>query len=111
MSLETGSRTRSSQEILDDFSRHIRQVAVPPAEALGQPGVIDAELMQNGRVPVIDRDRVAHHVVAELVGGAVDVAALEPPARHPDGETTGMMIPAVIPGQVALPVGGAAELA
>src|SRR5207247_79612 len=57
---------RSSQEILDDLPLHVGQAEVPPAEAIRESRVLDAELVQDGRVPVVDRDRVTHHIVAEL---------------------------------------------
>src|SRR5262249_29481973 len=41
------------QNVLDDLTPHVGQAEVTPAEAIRQPGVVDAELVQNGRVPVI----------------------------------------------------------
>lgn len=45
--------------------------------------------MQHGCVDVGNKVSFAESVVAEFVGGAVDVAALEAGARHPDRAAIG----------------------
>src|SRR3954454_6411820 len=64
----------------------------------------------------MDADLVLDGLEAELVGGAVDVAALDAAAGHPDGETVVVVVAAVHLAHVRagggeLDGGGAAELA
>src|SRR3954454_23931686 len=55
---------------------------------------------------------IAHNVIAELVGLAIDRAALDAAAGHPDGETARVMIAAEAVGlDFALAVRGAPEFA
>ena len=61
---------------------------------------------------VVDRERVLDDVVAELVGLAVDLAALGAAAGHPHGETARVVVAAVVLlGESALAVDRAAEFA
>ena len=55
-------------------------------------------------------DAVADHVVAELIGLAVDRAGLDAAAGHPGRETAGMMIPSEVGLDFALAIVRAAEL-
>ena len=53
---------------------------------------VEAEEMEEGRVVIVVIDDVLDGLVAELVGGAVHVAALETPARDPHTEAVGVVI-------------------
>src|SRR5205814_5596607 len=70
---------------------------IAPAVAVRQLLVVDAHEMEDGGVQVMDVDLVLDGVPAELVGGAVNDAALDAAARQPHRETEGMMLPAVGP--------------
>src|SRR5262249_8526112 len=80
-------------------------------EAVGQALVVDAEGVEDGGVQIVDVDGIGGQVVAVLVGRAVGNARFEAAAGQPDGEAARMVIAAERAGQVALPEGGAAELA
>lgn len=54
--------------------------------------MLDAHLMQQGGVEVVLGDDVLNGAVSEVVGGAVDVAGLEPAAGHPDAEALGVVV-------------------
>ena len=41
--------------------------------------MVDAEAVQNGRLQVVDVDRIGQHVVRVVVGRAVDSPGLMPP--------------------------------
>ena len=56
--------------------------------------MVEAEQVQDGRVQVVDVDLVLDGVVAELVGRAVDDAALEAAAGHPHREAERVVIAA-----------------
>ena len=95
---------------------------------IGEPSVIDAELVQDGSVQVVDvhgaggpivfvrlwLELVAvgiGDVVAVIVGASVGDARLDAAAGHPDAETARVMItPIVILAQPALTIRRAAEL-
>ena len=62
--------------------------------------------MQHGGVGVGDVVTVLDGVKTQLVGGAVNVSALDAAARHPDGEGVGM----VVSSAGSFRAGGSAEL-
>ncbi len=74
---------------------HIGESQVAATEAIGKLLVVDAHEVQNGGPHVIDGAGVFDGVVAEVVGGSVDVAGLDAAAGHPDGETVGVVIAAI----------------
>ena len=57
--------------------------------------MVDAELVEDRRVEVVDVDDVLDRVVAEVVGLAVADAALDAAARHPDREALDVVVTAV----------------
>src|ERR1051326_4062334 len=66
--------------------------------------------MENGRVKIADVDGVLDDVVGHFVGLAMDKTGLHAAAGHPDGETAGMMVAAIIfLGELALAINGAAK--
>src|SRR5947209_3928844 len=87
-------RCPSGQDRLDNLPRDVREAEVASLEAISQPLVVDAEEAEDGRVQVVDVDRVLHRRVAELVGGAVADPAFDPAAGHPDGEAFDVVVPA-----------------
>ena len=72
------------------------QAHVEALELVGQAAVVDAEAVEDGGVQVVDVDRVANDVVAEVVGLAVGPARLDAAAGHPDGEALGVVVAAVV---------------
>ena len=81
-------------------------------ELEGELFVVDAELMQDRRVEVVDVNWIADDVVAEVVGLAVGDPRLDAAAGHPDREAARVMITAVVRGgQVSLAIDRASELA
>ena len=89
---------RSGQDVLDHLAVHVGQPVVPALELVGQPRVIDAQAMEDRGVQVVDVDRVAGDVVAEVVGLAVGDAGLDAAAGQPDGEAAGVVVAAVVVG-------------
>src|SRR5439155_18794826 len=69
--------------------------------------VVQPEKVQHGRMQIGDAATVHRRAVAEVVGGAVDLAALDTAPREPDAEAVGMVIAAVR----SLGAGRAAEFA
>ena len=74
--------------------------------------MIDAEAVEDGGVEVLGVNGVANDVVAEFVCFTVGDAAFHSATRHPDGETSRVMIPSEVGlGEFALAVDGASEFA
>ena len=71
-----------AQNALDYFAVNVGQAEIAAGVAVGQGGVIDAELVQHGGVQVVDRDAVLDSLEAELVGRAIGKSALEAAARQ-----------------------------
>src|SRR5262245_31686969 len=84
----------SRQQLLDDLAGDVGEAEVAALETIRQLQVIEAEQLQDGRVQVVDVDRLLDDVPANLVGLAQDGAALYSPTGHPDCEREGMMIAA-----------------
>ena len=58
-------------------------------------GVIEAELMQDCGMQVRNADAVLDGLVAELIGGPVNVPRLEAAARHQQTESVPIVVAAV----------------
>src|SRR5579871_6880240 len=67
----------------NDVAVDVGEAEVATGVAVGQLRVVEAEQAQDRGVQVVDVDRILHRLEAELVGGAVDLAALDAPAGHP----------------------------
>src|SRR5215204_674469 len=66
--------------------------------------------MKHRGVKIVDAHSILHGFVSHIIGGAVDVAALDASTRHPHAEAAG---PVVAPDRLTLPKlrdGHAAEL-
>src|SRR5262249_43902586 len=91
---------------------HIRQAEVAALEAVGEPGVLDAEAVKDGGVEVVDGPGVAADLVAVVVRFAEGDAGLHAAAGQPQGEAAAMMVAAmIVASEPALAVHGPAELA
>ena len=74
--------------------------------------MIDPEAVQDRRIEVVDRDRIAHDVVAEIIRLADGYAAFDAAAGQPKREAARMMIAAIVVGsELSLRIHGAAEFA
>src|SRR5262249_7656737 len=106
-------REVSRQELLHALAVYVGQPEVAPLVAVRQPGVVDAELPQHRRLQVVDVDRVADHLVTELVRFAVYRAAPEAAAGQPQAVAGAEVVApvAVGLGDVPLHEHRAAELA
>jgi hypothetical protein len=80
---------RSDQDVLHHFAVHIGQTEIAALEAIGQPGVIEAEEMEDRRLEVVHVDLVFHHPESELIGLPVAEAAAYATAREEEGERVG----------------------
>jgi hypothetical protein len=91
-----------------DTGQALIQALVREAQLL----VVDAQLVQHGRMQITDGYRIANDVVAEIVCLTIRHPALDAAAGHPCGKAAGMVVAAVIVAfQFALAINGAAEFA
>src|SRR5262245_32946647 len=60
----------------------------------GKPSVVEAKLMKNSSVQVVDVNRVFDDRPANVIGFAVCQTTLEAAAGHPDAESERMMVAA-----------------
>lgn len=73
----------SPDDVFHDMSRDIREPIITAGVAEGEPGVIQAELIQDRRLKIVDVDRVGSDGQPVIVGGAVNHSGLDAAARHP----------------------------
>src|SRR5579859_7143291 len=108
-----GSSLRgSSEDVLDDPAMHVGQPMMTALIEERQPGVVNAQAVQHGRVQVVNVDRVASDVVAVIVGLAMRHPRLDAAAGQKDRETTRVMIATIVLGrQRALAIHCPAKLA
>src|SRR2546426_2711310 len=102
----------SGQDPRHHVSVYVGEAEVAALEAVGETGVVDPHLVEDGGVQVVDVDRILHDVVAVVIGLAVADPALDPSAGEPHGEAAAMVVAAVVVlGERPLAVDAPAELA
>ena len=82
-------------QVVNDASMNVGQAEVAAGVAVGELLVVEAEQVQDRGVQVVDVDRVLDGLEAELVGRAVDVAALDAAAGQPHREAVVVVVAAV----------------
>jgi hypothetical protein len=60
----------SRQDIFDHVTMDVGQTEVAALKPVSQPGVVDPQKVEHGRLKIVDVDRVAGDVVAEVTAGA-----------------------------------------
>ena len=64
--------TRSlGEDVVDDVAVDVGEAVLAALEFVGEGGVVDAELVEDGGLEVVDVDAVLGDIVPEVVGGAV----------------------------------------
>jgi hypothetical protein len=95
-----------------DFAMDVGEAVVAALEAVGEPGVVEAEQVQRGGVEVVNVNWVFDDVIAEVIRFTDDLPAFHAGSGHPDAVAARVMIAAVIRRrQHALRVDGPPELA
>ena len=89
--VSAGVHHPSDEQITHDVPMHVGEAEVAACVAVGEAGVVDAELMEEGGMQVVDFDGVFDGVFAGVVGLTMDMAGLEAAACDPDGEAVAMM--------------------
>ena len=86
----------SRQQSLDDLAEDVGQPEVAALEPVSQPGMVEAEEVEDRGVQVVYMDPILHDVESELVGLAIADTRLDAAAGHPHRERVGMMVTAVV---------------
>src|SRR5262245_15839261 len=79
---------------LDNVSMNIGETELASLKAIGQTFVIEAELVEQGGVQVVDVRSAFGDAEAEFIGCAVDMSRFESAAGDPHGERIDVMIAA-----------------
>src|SRR6476469_7048277 len=107
-----GARRSRQDFFYDACWEHAGELLIETLALERKALVIEAQLVQHGRVEIADVDRIFGDVVREVVGLTEHCAAFEAAAGHPHREATRVMIAAVVLcREAALRVDGAAKLA
>ena len=77
------------------LSIHIREAEISSGITVGELLVIEAELMQDGSVQIVDVNRVFRGLEAEFVRRAMSVTTAHAATGQPHGETVVVVIPPV----------------
>jgi hypothetical protein len=85
---------RSSEDLAHDLAVEVGEPEVALGVAVGQPGVVEAEEVEDRGVQVGDVDRLLDGQVAEFVDGVLDVSAADAAAGQPDLEAPVVVIAA-----------------
>ena len=70
----------------------IGEAEVAALAAEGEPFVVDAELVKNGGVEIVDVNFILGGVIAKVIGGTVGEAGLHSSAGHPHCKAVRVMI-------------------
>ena len=97
---------RLREDFLHDVAVDVGEAKVPTLEAGGELGVIEAELVKDGGVEVVNVDLVLDGIEAEFIGLAVVDSALNSTACHPHRKGVGVVVATVVS---TLNHGGAAK--
>src|SRR5260370_13568170 len=85
---------RSGEQLGDHLAVDVGKAVIAALEAVGQLLVVQAEQVQNGRLEVMDVDRILDDVIAQLVSCAEGQAALDAAAGQPHGEGVRVVVAA-----------------
>src|SRR4030095_15221610 len=94
----TDAGSAATTALRNDFSHHaavhIGQAEIAAAVAVGEPFVVEAHEVQDGRVQVVDVHAVLDRGIAHLVGGAVQGPAFATAAGQPHREAEMVVVAA-----------------
>ena len=76
-------RGQLNQKLIHNFSGDVGQPEIASLKTVGQFFVVQTEKMKDGRVKIVEVNRVLYDVPADLVCFANHLAAFDPAAGHP----------------------------
>lgn len=109
----SGRRAGSGEQGADDGAVHVGESEVTSLEPEREAFVVESEEVEERGLEIVNVDRVADDIHAEVIGFAEGESGAGAAAGHPDGERVGVMIasPARAIVEVALDERGPAEFA
>src|SRR6266567_8167543 len=84
-----------SQDILYHFPFHIGEAESPALVSIGQPFMINAHQVEQGRLKIMYVDGIFYNIVTEVIRLSVAEPGFYTSPGHPHGEAAGMMVPAI----------------
>ena len=100
----------SGDDIFPDAAVDVGEAQVAAAVLEGELFVIDAEQVEHGGPELVDIRNLFDGVIAELVSGSIDVAALAPTSSHPEAEALRIVVAADVLREVRLREGVTSKL-
>src|ERR1700733_11845067 len=88
--------SESVDQIVDNVACQVGQSIVASTIVIGELGVVDAELIKNCRVDVVDMRGLFDRLPAEIVCGTVSKPLLEAAPCEPHRESVWIVIPTVV---------------
>src|SRR5262249_24293559 len=85
-----------ADQFVDDLAFDVRQTEVPTAVAIREFGMVDSHQMEDRGMQVVNVDGLIDDLEAKLVGGTVNISALDPTAGQPDGKAERVVVAAVL---------------
>lgn len=77
------NRSTVLQHPVDNCSMHVCEPELPSLKAVCQPFVIQAEAMKDGRLQIVDVNRILCDVEGKIIGLAVNEAGFYAATRQP----------------------------
>ena len=101
----------SGNEVLNDCAGYVCQSEASSQMFVYHFFMVNAQLVQQGGLEIMDMHWVFHNIIAKIIGLAIHHPWLNAPTCHPDGKCLGMMVPSVVvDGYFSLAVVGSAKL-
>src|SRR5690606_35541495 len=82
----------SRQKLLHHFTMHIGKAKIAPLEAIGQPGMIEPEQVQDGGVQVVHMHLVRGRVESKVIRLTHGKTRFNSSPRHPHRKAVRMMV-------------------
>lgn len=96
---------------MNHLAVHIGQADISSLVRMDQPLVIDSQEVQDGRIEIMNVDRIASDVVGEVVGFTMHMPLFDPATCEEHAEAARVMVAAIVLlGEPTLTVDGPAEL-
>ena len=81
-------------DVVEHVSIDVRQAVIATGVEVGELLMVEAHLMEDGGVEVVDVSLVRFDMKTEFIGRSMDGAAFDSPTRHPCREGRGMVVAA-----------------
>jgi hypothetical protein len=80
---------------MDHISMNVGEAKIPTAVAIGELLVVEAQLVEHGRVKVVDVHLVLYRLEPKVIGSSMNVSAFDTTSRHPSREPVMIVVSSV----------------